>query len=114
MFAHAGVDPSVWRLGMTPRDFGEKQRVRNLLWNSRFYDEQAVQCSVLPFKVACGHVPIGLISKKTGIRPKRGEPYVQENVYGVDFSAAQDFGYLGAVIITNGEFETTILEKVAS
>lgn len=113
MFTHAGVDPTVWRAGMTPYKFGQSQSEENILWNSAFYDS-AEKCSVLPFNVVSGHVPIGVIAKRLGRKIKWGEPFVEGNVYGIDFSASQSFGSLGAVVITDGKYDVAIKEKIAA
>lgn len=100
LYAHSGVDFSVWEPGMSARDFGEAQDMNSLIWNQNFWEVIRSPGREIPVDVVVGHLPVQVLH---GSKQEDGfpGPFLFKRALGIDCGASRKSGYLGAVCITD-------------
>lgn len=100
LYAHSGVDFSLWQPGMSAQDFAEANDMSSLIWNQNFWELIMRPGVETPVDVVVGHLPVQVLYGTSQGDSFPG-PFLYKNVLGIDCGASRKTGYLGAVCITD-------------
>ncbi|MDR3566360.1 MAG: metallophosphoesterase [Negativicutes bacterium] len=100
LYAHSGVDLSLWEPGMSAQEFGAANDLNSLIWNQNFWDVVRQPGKELPIDVVVGHLPVQILHGIKQEDPFPG-PFLYKRALGIDCGASRKAGYLGAVCITD-------------